>query len=1332
MGRLLVFLMLLFPFAGRAQVVISQIYAGGGSSTGSPSYTRDYVEIFNRGASAVNIGGYSIQYASATGTTIVASSGTVVIPAGVSLAPGQYYSILVGSAGSAGATLTTPAVDQVGSTSTSPSLSNAGGKIFLANNSTTVTFTAPNTVSGNVVDFVGYGTGNTYEGTAAAPTPTSTATALVRAGGGCTDNNTNSTDFANATSPAPRNMSTTLAPCGGSPTPQEINVQVAGTSFASGSTYSGFASTAVGGNNVKTFTIQNTGGTALTVSAIALSGTNAADYAVSALTPSSPVAANGSATFTVTFSPSAAGTRTAVLTITNNDSDEGSYVVNLSAVGTTGTPNPEINVQVGGVDYLSGTSTYAFGTTQIGTPVNATFTVQNTSSTDVLTVSSQAVTGSSGAGFSLSSTTGYTVAPNSTATFTATFNPTSNGSKTGTITINSDDQDEAAYTIALTGTAATPPSLTAASASTLLVGVPSVVIFSGTNFVTTAGGTTVNYTGGTVTNVTVGSSTFMRATLTPSSTTPGTVSVTTASGTSNTLPVSATTPPTTSGIFEPFESVYQSSYITTETTLALSSGSVKANGLLLSNTAFPITDKRNNSQSARIRPGGYLEFASTNGVGTISLQAATFGTQSATSPSFVVSYSTDGGSTYTIVAGTPAVGALTATLTTYGPYNINRAGNVLVRIAHTAAYAGSNSPQVNVDDVITTSYTAPNLTVSTGMGIPAGEYNNITVTGSGDATLDGSVVVNGAFLVQSGGILTTDCTNTITGPGSFTLAAGATLSICDPAGITSSGNTGAIQVAGTRSFSNAANYEYRGTTAQVTGSGLPSQVLSLYVGTNGNLTLSSALGVAGRLSLINGTLITGNQLTLLSSATGTAAVGQDGGSISGTVTVQRYINPSLNAGAGYRHFSSPVQSTTFADLTTSGFTPVLNTTYNTSPTPNLVTPFPNVFGYNEARVLTSPATTYTGFDKGWFVPTGNMEQGRGYSVNIPASQVVDFVGTLEFGDVDKSLSLQGGPEGGWHLLGNPYAAPLDMSTVSVPAGINAAIYVFRSTSQYGGNYRSYVNGVGGNPIVSVAQGFFVRTNTDGAVFPMSFANTTSVAPASQDVFQRNTTKPLVQLNLRDAANTLSDEAYVYFEQGATAGFDARFDAEKLPNTTGLNLATSTGSSLLAINGLPVLSGSVIVPLTVNAPAAGTYVLEAAQLANLAAGTTVTLRDALTGTRTVLAAGSSYRFTLAGTSAVGRFSLEFQPAAAPLATAAQALAAQVQVYPNPASGSFQLTLPLAAKGGVASLTNALGQTVLTRTLTGTEVSFDVRNIAAGVYNLHLTVEGTKVVRRVVVK
>ena len=51
----------------QSSIVISQVYGGGGN-TGA-TLRNDFVELFNRGNAAVNIGGWTVQYASASGSS---------------------------------------------------------------------------------------------------------------------------------------------------------------------------------------------------------------------------------------------------------------------------------------------------------------------------------------------------------------------------------------------------------------------------------------------------------------------------------------------------------------------------------------------------------------------------------------------------------------------------------------------------------------------------------------------------------------------------------------------------------------------------------------------------------------------------------------------------------------------------------------------------------------------------------------------------------------------------------------------------------------------------------------------------------------------------------------------------------------------------------------------------------------------------------------------------------------------------------------------------------------------------------------------------------------
>ncbi len=119
----------------------------------------------------------------------------------------------------------------------------------------------------------------------------------------------------------------------------EINVQGNNTNIADGDVtpsltdFTHLGSVAVGDNLVRTFTVQNTGTGNLTITDITLTGANASSFTLGTLTPVSPILPGNSATFTVTFSPTSEGLKTATVTINNDDCNEATY--DFSIQGTT-------------------------------------------------------------------------------------------------------------------------------------------------------------------------------------------------------------------------------------------------------------------------------------------------------------------------------------------------------------------------------------------------------------------------------------------------------------------------------------------------------------------------------------------------------------------------------------------------------------------------------------------------------------------------------------------------------------------------------------------------------------------------------------------------------------------------------------------------------------------------------------------------------------------------------------------------------------------------------------------------------------------------------------
>lgn len=181
-------------------VVISQAYGGGGNS--GATYTHDFVELFNGGSAAVDLTGWSVQYASAAGSSW---SGQTNLPA-VVLQPGQY--LLIQEAAGSGGSTALPTPDVIGTIA----MAGSGGKLALVSNTTALSGSCPSGAA--IIDFVGFSaSANCYEGSGPTPAPSNT-NAVLRGDAGCTDSDDNASDFT-AGAPTPRNSTAPIHACGG-------------------------------------------------------------------------------------------------------------------------------------------------------------------------------------------------------------------------------------------------------------------------------------------------------------------------------------------------------------------------------------------------------------------------------------------------------------------------------------------------------------------------------------------------------------------------------------------------------------------------------------------------------------------------------------------------------------------------------------------------------------------------------------------------------------------------------------------------------------------------------------------------------------------------------------------------------------------------------------------------------------------------------------------------------------------------------------------------------------------------------------------------------------
>jgi hypothetical protein len=227
--------------------------------------------------------------------------------------------------------------------------------------------------------------------------------------------------------------------------------------------------------------------------------------------------------------------------------------------------------------------------------------------------------------------------------------------------------------------------------------------------------------------------------------------------------------------------------------------------------------------------------------------------------------------------------------------NSNVATNTLGSV--TVNFNGTSVQQVNLDNKFQMS-TAVYTNINSGADVVFDlDTNKWSSTGGGEFIVNGSLeFVENSF---------------VDGSMSFTVNPGATLRIGSPDGITTT-TLGNIRTDAARTFSTEANYEYKGTTAQVTGDALPTTMAGLAVNNPAGLTIDkSHYLITESLNIINGDLdLNGNSVTFSSNALLTETPGNTVKGAEGRIV----ISTALNAPSGVNPGGFGAMITSSADL----------------------------------------------------------------------------------------------------------------------------------------------------------------------------------------------------------------------------------------------------------------------------------------------------------------------------------------------------------------------------------------------------------------------------------
>ncbi|HEX5024051.1 MAG TPA: Ig-like domain-containing protein [Agriterribacter sp.] len=549
-------------------------------------------------------------------------------------------------------------------------------------------------------------------------------------------------------------------------------------------------------------------------------------------------------------------------------------------------------------------------------------------------------------------------------------------------------------------------------------------------------------------------------------------------------------------------------------------------------------------------------------------------------------------------------------------------------------------------------------------------------------------------------------------------------------------------------------------------------------GTAASATIGTALSIYDVLNVMNGTLNTANKLTLKSSATTTARVAPVGGSISGNVTVERYI-PARRA---WRLMSAPVGGTQTVNkawqegATTASAVPNPNPGYgthitvgsvangfdqNTGGTSMASLKWFNTATHNWANATNTNATTVG--TKPYFLFVRGDRSIMMAGTNVPPTKtVLRANGPLNVGNQTFPVTATG-----FTAIANPFASPINFATIT-RNNVQNSFYLW--DPKMGGSYGvgAYVNisynGTGydvtpasispESQYIQSGQGFLVQsTGTAGSVV---IKESDKAATPSQNVFRtmvdkNGTEVPLfapaknaqgLRVNLQsidDTAATVLDEVFTSYSRNFSNNIN-EMDAVKMPNVLENLAIIRNGQPLMVERREPIETSDTLYLNLSNTTERG-YMFEFNPV-ELTGVASATLEDQYLKTSTAINTDQTTQVFFqvnsdAASANCDRFKVVLLTRKL-IAGGSLAATPLIKAYPNPVTSSNVNLQFVNAASGMYSLefVNSSGQVVFRKNIqhAGGSLTQQLnleRKIPAGVYQLRVTGKGVRTVIRMIV-
>lgn len=442
-----------------------------------------------------------------------------------------------------------------------------------------------------------------------------------------------------------------------------------------------------------------------------------------------------------------------------------------------------------------------------------------------------------------------------------------------------------------------------------------------------------------------------------------------------------------------------------------------------------------------------------------------------------------------------------------------------------------------------------------------------------------------------------------------------------------------------------------GSSAQVIDGQFEINTLRINNATGVQMQAGAALDIHRALELQAGNFdVTNGYLTFRSASAGSIAILDNfsagfNGTLSGSATIQRFVPVG---GFNQHYFGTPVTAATFAQLGASGTPGFVIPTANCDESQVAGnSPYGTVFQWHDDV----PANASCLFN-GWEVKTGGVtEPGRGYSVYLPGgtfniygdvNQAASYTvnGLSDIGWQSNTLQTAGflppAYESGWHIVANPFLAPLSLNGHAADFDA-AAIWV--TSGPFAGSYQP-VSITGG--LIAPFQGFIVHRSSSGPA-PFTFSKTECVTTPGI-AFAKSTSEHA--LSIQVSGNGFNDITYVEFNSSATGNYDVELDSRKPLSVLGqpsLFTFNNNPAERLSVNVNRSITESPEVPMNFIPGANGTFTFSIAGINSFDPTSYILLEDKMTGQWIDLRQNPAYTFTSTTADAHARFVLHFTPA-----------------------------------------------------------------------------------------